>query len=206
MISVFCVFLGVACGALPDTPPSTGAPTIETPVIAAQGVHTGDMAAPAVSSGRFFSANCDVQPPDDLARMFWGAARRYPAGFDECRLARQSWHESRWKSDAVSPVGAIGVSQFLPGTAGDLGVDPWDPASSIDGQARYIVWCKRQWTPPHFAGRMDSDVNAFTLGCYNWGLGSMLKSQERHGWAVWDQARDIVPKETRDYVHRIEGI
>ena len=28
--------------------------------------------------------------------------------------------------------------QFMPATAQEMGVDPWDPASAIDGAARYL--------------------------------------------------------------------
>lgn len=38
----------------------------------------------------------------------------------------------------VSPKGARGISQFMPATAQQYGVNPDDPASSIDGTARYL--------------------------------------------------------------------
>jgi len=39
-----------------------------------------------------------------------------------------------------SPSGAIGPAQFLPETAEDMGVDPYDPESSIYGAAKYLRW------------------------------------------------------------------
>ena len=39
-----------------------------------------------------------------------------------------------------SKSGAIGVGQFLPKTAEDMGVDPYDPESSINGAAKYLRW------------------------------------------------------------------
>ncbi len=46
--------------------------------------------------------------------------------------------ESRFRQDAVSPKGAIGMMQLMPGTAGELGVDARDPAQNAHGGAAYL--------------------------------------------------------------------
>ncbi|MFC5381507.1 transglycosylase SLT domain-containing protein [Aquipuribacter nitratireducens] len=71
-----------------------------------------------------------------LAEAFTAATARYdlPTGLLEA-VARR---ESGMRSDAVSPAGAIGLMQLMPGTARELGVDPRDPVASIDGAARYL--------------------------------------------------------------------
>ncbi|WP_184081189.1 lytic transglycosylase domain-containing protein [Sphingobium subterraneum] len=48
------------------------------------------------------------------------------------------WQESRWREDAVSPVGAQGLAQLMPGTARQMGVSASDPSANLEGGARYL--------------------------------------------------------------------
>jgi len=66
-------------------------------------------------------------------------AHGLPAGL----LSRLLYQESHYRTDIISgatrsPAGAVGIAQFMPATAAELGVDPLDPVQSINGAARYL--------------------------------------------------------------------
>jgi len=74
------------------------------------------------------------------------------------------WQESRWRANALSPVGARGLAQLMPGTAREMGVDPDDPLANLEGGARYL----RQQLD-----RFDGDVEK-ALAAYNAGPGRVI--------------------------------
>ncbi|SDF49579.1 NlpC/P60 family protein [Klenkia brasiliensis] len=71
------------------------------------------------------------------ADLFTSAASRY--GVSAAVLAGMAKVESGFDPGAVSPAGAQGLMQFMPATAAGLGVRPMDPASAVDGAARYLA-------------------------------------------------------------------
>lgn len=69
------------------------------------------------------------------------------------------WQESRWREGAVSPVGARGLTQLMPGTARELGVNPHDPSANLEGGARYL---RAQLDT--FGGDLEKALAAYNAG------------------------------------------
>lgn len=69
------------------------------------------------------------------------------------------WQESRWRTNALSPVGARGLAQLMPGTARALGVNPDDPHANLEGGARYL----RQQLDT-FGGDVEKALAAYNAG------------------------------------------
>ena len=59
-------------------------------------------------------------------------------GLDPRLLASLVRAESAFDAAAVSPVGALGLAQLMPGTAAELGVDPLNPVQNLAGGAQYL--------------------------------------------------------------------
>jgi len=92
--------------------------------------------------------------------------------------------ESQFKPHVVSPVGARGLMQLMPGTAARMGVrHVFDPAENIMGGTRYL-----KMLLDSFNGRVD-----LVLAGYNAGEGAVMRF-----------GGNVPPyRETRNYVQRI---
>lgn len=90
--------------------------------------------------------------------------------------------ESNGNPLAVSSKGAIGLMQLMPGTAKELGVDPYNAAQNLNGGIRYLKNMAIRY--------QDLDK---TLAAYNAGPGAV----DRHG--------GVPPfDETKQYIRRIK--
>jgi len=69
------------------------------------------------------------------------------------------WQESRWNPGAVSPVGARGLTQLMPDTARQMGVNPDNPHANLEGGARYL----RQQLDA-FGGNVEKALAAYNAG------------------------------------------
>ena len=67
-------------------------------------------------------------------------------------LAAQLMAESNFNPFAISPTGAEGIAQFMPGTAASYGLeDPFDPVEAIDAQAHLMSDLIHQFGSPELA-------------------------------------------------------
>ena len=125
----------------------------------------------------------DPQYSNTLSRIYHYADKYH---LDRDKAVKQLWQESRFKTNAVSPVGAAGIAQFMPATAKEWGVDVNSLESSLDGWGRYMRWILDR---SYIAGDY-----AKALAAYNWGIGNV----QRKGLAS-------LPEETMQYLNTILG-
>ena len=100
-------------------------------------------------------------------------------------LARLINRESRFDDRAVSPVGAQGIAQFMPGTAAMVGLaDPFDAMAAIPAAAAHLADLKRRFG--------------------NWGLAAAGYNAGPGGVSAFLRGAAL-PLETRAYVKAITG-
>ena len=107
--------------------------------------------------------------------------------------------ESAYNPWAVSPKGAMGLMQLMPGTADRFGVsNPYDPVANMHGGARYLRWLLDQFNDTRLA-----------VAAYNAGAGNVNKWLRANGdprtgsvdWLRWIEEIPIF--ETKNYVQRV---
>jgi soluble lytic murein transglycosylase-like protein len=123
-------------------------------------------------------------PPRDPRTILRDAAGKYalPAAFVES-VAKV---ESGMKNNAVSPKGAIGVMQLMPGTAKMLAADPNDPEQNIDAGTRLLR---------ELLIKYNGDV-AKALAAYNAGSGAVDKY---NGVPPYSETQNYVGKVIQSY-------
>ncbi len=101
-------------------------------------------------------------------------------------FTRLIWRESAFRPGAVSPAGAQGVAQFMPGTAAERGLaDPFDPAAAIPASAKLIADLAQRF------GNLG-----LAAAAYNAGPNALAKWLDGHG---------EMPFETQAYVLGVTG-
>jgi cell wall-associated NlpC family hydrolase len=116
-------------------------------------------------------------------------------------IAAQDQLESGWNPDAVSPAGALGIAQFMPGTFpawgrnddGTGNVTPANPRDAIVAQGRYDCYLASQMRKLRAHGTVSGDILSLALAAYNAGPAAV----ENAGGA---------PADTTSYYRQIETL
>jgi len=121
-------------------------------------------------------------------------------------LKSQVKAESLFNPQAVSPVGAKGLSQFMPLTWKEWGEgDVFDPEQNIKAQAKYMNWLRGMVQKKLL---LKDDWLRWALASYNWGIGRVVGYKNNLGVLQksrqnFPDAEKMLPKETQGYVKRI---
>ena len=144
----------------------------------------------------------DLRPgtvPSEYEALVQRAAQTC-SGITGSLLAAQLEQESGWNARALSPVGAQGLAQFMPGTWLTQGVDgdgdgvrdPFDPADAIASQASFM--CKLLAAVATDRNLTGDPIN-LALAAYNAGLGAVQRYHRVPPYA-----------ETQGYITRIRKL
>jgi soluble lytic murein transglycosylase-like protein len=162
----------------------TGFVELASDIVRSYEVEENAIAAPAVAPPEILAAasvSGAAPGPSTPLELADAAADRY--GLPRALIRSVMAAESGFQPRAVSPKGAIGLMQLMPGTAQVLGADPYDPEQNVDAGARYL-----------------RDL----LEKYNYGLRHALAAYNAGPGAV-DKYNGVPPyRETIDYIGRIE--
>lgn len=113
-------------------------------------------------------------------------ARATEHGLPQSFMARLIWKESLFDPGAVSPKGAQGIAQFMPGTAQRRGLtDPFDTKQALAASAAYLAELRND------LGNLGRAAAAYNAG----------EDRVRR----WLSGKSGLPYETQDYVFSITG-
>ena len=108
-------------------------------------------------------------------------ANELPVGF----FANLIWRESQFDHVAISRVGAMGIAQFMPDVADELGVDAFDARDALPASGRLLRELRARF------GNLGLVAAAYNAGPKR--------------VSDWLRQRSGLPTETRQYVNLITG-
>jgi hypothetical protein len=134
------------------------------------------------------SAASDANPRPSVAEICRTLAQAAAGnGLPEEFFTRLIWQESRFNPTAVSPAGAQGIAQFMPGTAATRGLtNAFEPLQALRESAGYLRELRTT-----FRGNLG-----LAAAAYNAGPGQV---------EAWRAGRSRLPAETQAYVRIVTG-
>jgi len=135
----------------------------------------------SVFAGQAYAAEIPPQAQQHKRTLKREAQRVWGLQAPVATFAAQIHQESRWRADARSPVGAVGLTQFMPATAqwiGGMSPDLAERAPLNPTWAMRALVVYDQWLWLRIKAESDCDRMAFALSAYNGGLGWVYKRQK----------------------------
>ncbi|MGI0013305.1 MAG: transglycosylase SLT domain-containing protein [Nitrososphaera sp.] len=141
------------------------------------------------------------------------AQKMYLPGLPWQFVKAQLYQESRLNPNAVSPAGARGIGQFMPGTWKEVSqrlgygaIGPHEAGPAIHASAYYMATLRQAWRR-----LQDMERHKFALASYNAGRGNVSRARRLAGNSGrWDKTADQLHKvtgrysrETVTYVRRV---
>lgn len=179
------------CGAVPalasEFPPeigsfayAAGASSAAVPYDTAAALPTPKTAAPAPTA-----ADPQLLSKRELCSTvaFEAATNKLPVRF----FANLIEQESSFRLHVVSSKGALGIAQFMPGTAAEQGLsDPFEPIQALSASAKFLAYLLERF------GNLGLAAAAYNAG-----------PQRVSDWLA---RQGSLPAETQHYVRRITGL
>ena len=117
-------------------------------------------------------------------------------GINPAVAVAQINQESGFDPRAISPAGAMGLAQFMPGTWATYGSgDPYDGENSLQAWAQYMTKLLKQ-----FGGRYDLALAGYNSGENRKEYAAAARDGRAINWAVMPAG---VQSETQNYVNKI---
>jgi Transglycosylase SLT domain/SPOR domain len=187
--------LAVSCLAVPAAsaqdvaPPGTGTTAPQSAEPGPEQLRNGDRESSGSEARPPPAAAAPNSTSQSICLLVESAAQAHGLPFEF--FARLIWQESRFKPDAVGPRTrggrrALGISQFMPGTASERGLlDPFDPVAALPKAAEFLHELHARF------GNLGLAAAAYNAG-----------PQRLRDWL---DGRGGLPQETRNYVLTITG-
>ncbi|MFT3973231.1 MAG: lytic transglycosylase domain-containing protein [Amaricoccus sp.] len=148
------------------------------------GLPAKPMARPVSTGGGATAGGAGPGDAAGVCRTIEAAARE--SALDAGFFARLLWKESLFQPGAISPAGAQGIAQFMPGTAKMRGLaDAFEPEAALRASAAYLADLSRTY------GNLG-----LAAAAYNGGEARVER---------FLAAKSDLPAETRAYVQAITG-